>query len=71
LSGGSLGWLKCVTQANLSLADMVQVALDMRAVSKIPVVLDAGGGWGEPVHIHRTLALSEAANFAAIELEDQ
>lgn len=49
LSGGSLGWLKCVTQANLTLTGMVQIAVDIRAVSKIPIVLDAGGGWGEPV----------------------
>lgn len=71
LSGGSLGWLKCITEANLSLADLAQVALDIRAVSKIPIVLDAGGGWGEPVHMHRTIAMTEAAGFAAIELEDQ
>jgi methylisocitrate lyase len=71
LSGGSLGWLKCITEANLSISDMAQVALDIRAVSKIPLVLDAGGGWGEPVHMHRTIAMTEAAGFAAIELEDQ
>jgi len=34
-------------------------------------VLDAGGGWGDPVHIHRTIAMSEAAGVAAIEIEDQ
>lgn len=71
LSGGSLGWLKCVTEANLSLTDMVEVAVDIRGSTKIPIVLDAGGGWGEPVHIHRTIAMSEVAGFAAIELEDQ
>jgi 2-methylisocitrate lyase-like PEP mutase family enzyme len=71
LSGGSLGWLKCVTEANLSLKDMADVALDIRSVSRIPIVLDAGGGWGEPVHMHRTIAMSEAAGFAAIEIEDQ
>ena len=71
LSGGSLGWLKCVTEANLNLTDMVDVAIDIRGASKIPIVLDAGGGWGEPVHIHRTIAMAEVAGFAAIELEDQ
>jgi methylisocitrate lyase len=71
LSGGSLGWLKCVTEANLSLTDMVEVAVDIRGATKIPIVLDAGGGWGEPVHIHRTIAMSEVAGFAAIEIEDQ
>jgi methylisocitrate lyase len=34
-------------------------------------VLDAGGGWGDPMHVHRTMALAEAAGFAAIEIEDQ
>jgi 2-methylisocitrate lyase-like PEP mutase family enzyme len=71
LSGGSLGWYKGVTEANITLPEMAQVAVDMRTVCKLPIVLDAGGGWGDPVHMHRTIALTEAAGFAAIELEDQ
>jgi methylisocitrate lyase len=71
LSGGSLGWLKCVTEANLTLPEMAQVAVDMRAVCDLPIVLDAGGGWGDPVHMHRTMGLSEAAGFDAVEIEDQ
>src|SRR5215831_5330365 len=71
LSGGSLGWLKCVTEANLTLPELAAMALDMRAVCRLPIVLDAGGGWGDPVHIYRTIALAEAVGFAAIELEDQ
>src|SRR6266513_4872335 len=71
LSGGSLGWLKCVTEANLTLPELAAVALDMRAVCQLPIVLDAGGGWGDPVHVHRTIALAEAAGFEAIEIEDQ
>jgi len=71
LSGGSLGWYKGVTEAGLSLSEMIQVVVDIRTVCKLPVVLDAGGGWGDPVHIHRTIAMSEAAGVAAIEIEDQ
>jgi len=71
LSGGSLGWVKCVTEANLTLPELAEVALDMRAVCRLPIILDAGGGWGDPVHMHRTIGLTEAAGFAAIELEDQ
>ena len=71
VSGGSLGWLKCVTEANLTLPEMADVALDMRAASRLELVLDAGGGWGDPVHMHRTMALAEAAGFAALEVEDQ
>jgi 2-methylisocitrate lyase-like PEP mutase family enzyme len=32
LSGGSLGWVKCVTEANLTLPELAEVAVDMRAV---------------------------------------
>jgi 2-methylisocitrate lyase-like PEP mutase family enzyme len=71
LSGGTLGWVKCVTEANLTLPEMAEVAVDMRAACKLPIVLDAGGGWGDPVHVHRTIALAEAAGFQAIEIEDQ
>jgi len=71
LSGGSLGWLKCVTEANLTLPELAEVALDMRTVCKLPIILDAGGGWGDPAHMHRTIAMTEAAGLAAIELEDQ
>jgi 2-methylisocitrate lyase-like PEP mutase family enzyme len=71
LSGGSLGWQKCVTEANLTLPEMAQVAVEMRTVCKLPIVLDAGGGWGDPAHMHRTIGLSEAAGFDAIEIEDQ
>jgi 2-methylisocitrate lyase-like PEP mutase family enzyme len=71
ISGGSLGWYKCVTEANIALPEMAAIAVDMRAVCRLPIILDAGGGWGDPMHVHRTVALSEAAGFAAIEIEDQ
>jgi 2-methylisocitrate lyase-like PEP mutase family enzyme len=60
-----------VTEANITLPEMAQLAVDMRAACKLPIVLDAGGGWGDPMHVTRTIALAEAAGFAAIEIEDQ
>ena len=63
LSGGSLGWYKCVTEANVTLTEMAQIALDMRAACKLPIVLDGGGGWGDPTHVHHTIALAEAARI--------
>src|SRR5580698_10272023 len=71
MSGGSLGWLKCVTEANLALPELAEIAVDMRAVCELPIILDGGGGWGDPMHVHRTIALAQAAGFAAIEIEDQ
>ena len=71
LSGGSLGWQQCITEANITLPELADVAIAIRAVCKLPLILDAGGGWGDPAHMHRTIALSEVAGFAAIEIEDQ
>ena len=70
LSGGSLGWQKCVTEATLSLTEMADAGADIRAVCALPLILDAAGGWGDPMHMHRTVAVAERAGFSAIEIED-
>ncbi|MFM0222999.1 isocitrate lyase/PEP mutase family protein [Paraburkholderia dipogonis] len=71
LGGGALGYLKTVTEANLTVTEMAQAALDIRAACPLPLILDGACGWGEPMHMHRTIAMAEAAGFAAIEIEDQ
>ena len=71
LGGGSLGWLQCITEANITLPEMAAVAVDIRVACKLPIILDGGGGWGDPAHMHRTVGLCEASGFAAIEIEDQ
>jgi methylisocitrate lyase len=71
LGGGSMGYVKCVTEANLNLTEMCQAALDIRAVCPLPLILDGACGWGDPMHMHRTVGMSESAGFSAIEIEDQ
>ncbi len=71
LGGGSTGYLKCVTEANLTLTEMCQAALDIKTVSSLPLILDGACGWGDPMHMHRTIGMSETAGFEAIEIEDQ
>jgi 2-methylisocitrate lyase-like PEP mutase family enzyme len=71
LGGGSLGYLLGVTEANLALAEMVQLGIDIRTVCRLPLILDAACGWGDPMHLGRTVGMAEAAGFAAIEIEDQ
>lgn len=71
LGGGSTGYLKCVTEANLNLSEMCQAALDIKTVSRLPLILDGACGWGDPMHMHRTVGMTEAAGFEAIEIEDQ
>jgi methylisocitrate lyase len=71
LSGGSLGYVKGVTEANLNTTEMAQLGLDIRSVCDLPLILDGAGGWGDPMHMHRTIRLAEGAGFAGIEIEDQ
>jgi 2-methylisocitrate lyase-like PEP mutase family enzyme len=71
LGGGSMGYVKCVTEANLNLTEMCQAALDIRTVCSLPLILDGACGWGDPMHMRRTIGMTEAAGFAAIEIEDQ
>jgi 2-methylisocitrate lyase-like PEP mutase family enzyme len=71
LGGGTLGYVKTVTEANLSLTQMAQTGVEIRAATALPLILDGQCGWGDPMHVRHTIAMSEAAGFAAIELEDQ
>lgn len=71
LGGGALGYQTLMTEANLNLTEMVELGVAIRTVSQLPLILDAASGWGDPMHMHRTMGMAEAAGFAAIEIEDQ
>jgi methylisocitrate lyase len=71
LGGGSMGYIKGGTEAQLSLTEMAQAAIDIRTVCRLPLILDGACGWGDPMHVQRTIRMSEAAGFCAIEIEDQ
>jgi methylisocitrate lyase len=71
LGGGATGYLKVALEANLNLTEMCQAALDIRAACALPLILDGACGYGDPMHMHRTIGMAEAAGFAAIEIEDQ
>lgn len=71
LGGGTVGYVQCVTEANLTLTEMVRMGIDIRTVCRLPLILDGACGWGDPMHLHRTINMVEAAGFAGIEIEDQ
>jgi len=71
LSAGVLGYVKCNLEANMSLTELVQAGVEMRAASGLPLILDGACGFGDPMHLHHTITLAEAAGFCAIEIEDQ
>jgi 2-methylisocitrate lyase-like PEP mutase family enzyme len=71
LGGGALGYVNCGLEANLSLAEVVQAGVEIRGVCGLPLILDGACGFGDPMHMHRTIGMAEAAGFCAIEVEDQ
>ena len=71
LGGGTIGYLNCCLEANLNITQLCQAAIDIRSACSLPLILDGAAGFGDPMHMHHTIGMSEAAGFAAIEIEDQ
>ena len=63
--------MKVCLEANLTLTEMCQTAIEVAAATPLPLIFDAAAGFGDPMHMRRTIAMSEAAGFQAIEIEDQ
>ena len=59
---------------DLSVTTLSEVADEVRkitAVSKLPLIVDADTGFGEPINVTRTIRVLETAGAAALHLEDQ
>lgn len=71
LSGGALGYSYAVSEALLTLNELVDVTRRLTVRSDLGIIVDGGVGFGDPVHVARTMWELEAAGAAAVELEDQ
>ena len=71
VSGGALGYQYGVSEALLTLTEIADTTRRVVQRSSIPVIVDAGVGFGDAVHMSRTIGELEAAGAAAIEIEDQ
>ena len=71
LSGGALGYAHAVSEALLTLTELADAARHIAARAEIAVIADGGVGFGDAVHLARTVAEIEATGAAAIEIEDQ
>lgn len=71
LSGGALGYANAVSEALLTVTELADVARRITLRADIALVVDVGVGFGDPVHVARTVWEMEQAGAAAIELEDQ
>jgi methylisocitrate lyase len=71
LSGGALGFSYAVSEALLTMTELVDVTRRLTLRSSLSIIVDGGIGFGDPVHVARAVWEFEAAGAAAIELEDQ
>ncbi len=71
LGGGATGYAKALLEANLNVTEMCMAGTEIAAVTTKPLILDGATGFGDPMHMHRTIPMVETAGFAAIEIEDQ
>lgn len=67
MTGHHLG----VTEPLLTMTEQVNVAGRIAAAIRLPVIVDADAGFGDPVHVARCVREFEAAGVAAIHIEDQ
>ncbi|MCZ6710638.1 MAG: isocitrate lyase/PEP mutase family protein [Gammaproteobacteria bacterium] len=71
LSGGALGFSYAVSEALLTMTEIVDVTRRITQRSNLGIIVDGGVGFGEAVHVARAIWEFEAAGACAIELEDQ
>jgi 2-methylisocitrate lyase-like PEP mutase family enzyme len=66
VTGGS----STVTEPQLTMTEQVRLAEDIASKLTIPVVVDAGAGFGEPLHTMRTVREFVRAGIAGVHIED-
>lgn len=71
LGAYALGASCCVPEPLLSLDEVLIATRHIAAAVNIPLMADAGTGYGDPIHVFRTVQEFERAGAASIHIEDQ
>jgi methylisocitrate lyase len=65
------GASRCTSEPLLTMDEQLRVAGDVAAAIDIPLVVDGGAGYGEPLHTMRTVRECIRAGIAGAHIEDQ
>lgn len=71
LGGYAMGAHLATSEPLLSLEDIATITRYVALASRLPVMVDAGAGYGEPVHVMHTVKVLEHAGAASMHIEDQ
>jgi methylisocitrate lyase len=71
IGGYALGASFCVPEPLLSLEEIAMATRRITGAVSIPVMVDGGAGYGDAVHVMRTVQHLEQAGAAAVHIEDQ
>ncbi len=71
IGGYVLGTHLVTSEPLLTLTEVASTCRYITATVQIPVVVDAGTGWGEPLNVMRAVKELERAGAAALHIEDQ
>jgi 2-methylisocitrate lyase-like PEP mutase family enzyme len=71
LGGGALGFVLNVTEAMMTLTELVTVLRQITMKTTLPIIVDGTTGFGEPLHVMRSVHEVERCGGAGIEIEDQ
>jgi 2-methylisocitrate lyase-like PEP mutase family enzyme len=71
MGGWQVGAQLCVTEPLLTMTETIECARLVTKAVEIPLKVDCAGGFGDPIHVARTVKEAEAANIACIHIEDQ
>ena len=65
------GGKTCLSEPLLTMNEQIGIAAEIARSVKVPLVMDAGAGWGEPLHTMRTVRECIWAGIAGVHIEDQ
>lgn len=71
LGGNALGLSLAKGQPLVTLTETAEAAGRIALAVEAPLIVDAGAGFGDPAHAHRTVREIEAAGAAALHIDDQ
>jgi len=71
VGGYVVGGKLAVSEPLLTMTEQIYVAREVAQAVDIPVIADAGAGFGEPLHVMRTVREFIAAGISGVHIEDQ